>query len=201
MLPPHLRWPDGQSGAYSSPHHDMYTQSLYPTHQVQDMQTTMMFTGNLNSPPVSYPYAADIQVALLRTRYYYTKYLVNRPFVYKAMHHSDLMTHEDAEGVVECFKACLKWPIVMSPTCYHKRLIPYLFFWSQNLLSILLILHLSQQIPILLRIRSTMCGDRFEAEARETVTLCIEWIRDLKNIDPAAGWCWRILQGLYPLDE
>jgi hypothetical protein len=202
MLPSYLRWQEGQPDAFSNPSQDLFSQGIYPSPSMQDLSAaSFMFTVDLDSPPVSYPYVADVQVASLRTKYYYTKYLIHRPFLYKAIHHADLMTREDAEGAVECLKACLKWPITMSPTCCHKRLVPNLFFWSQNLLGILIILHLSQQHPFLSRIRTTLCDDRFEADATETVNLCIDWIRDLKNIDATAKWCWAILGGLYHLED
>lgn len=167
---------------------------------MQDLQTGFMFTSDLDNPPMVYPYNLDVQVALLRTRYYYTKYLIYRPFVYKALHHPDTVTREDAEAAAECLKACLKWPITMSPTCYHKRMIPCLIFWSQNLLGILIILHLSQKKTLLGRVRKTLCGDSFEVSAVETVNLYIDWIRDVKNIDPTARWCWSKLRDLYNLD-
>jgi hypothetical protein len=160
-----------------------------------------MFSTDLDNIPIAYPYALDIQVALLRTRYYYAKYLIHRPFVYKALHHPESVTREDAEGAAECLKACLKWPVAMSPTCTHKRLVPCLYFWTQNVLGILIVLHLSQQVPVLLRIRQTLCGERFELEAGETVGLYIDWIRDLKETDKAAAWAWEIVKGVYGVES
>jgi hypothetical protein len=159
-----------------------------------------LFTTDLDSEPVHYPYAYDIQVALLRTRYYYAKYMVYRPLVYKALHFPEQMTHEDAEGVEECLRSCLKWPIALSPASRRKRLVPYLFCWSQNFLGILLILHMTRHNPMLQDIRAQLCGPRFEAEAEQAVQLMLDWIRDLKSSDPIAMWCWKILQGIYHLD-
>ena len=147
-----------------------------------------MFSTNLEYEPMHHVYVYDIQTALLRTRYYYAKYMVHRPFVYKALHFPDQMTEEDNQGAATCLKACLRWPIYMSPTAHQKRLVPYLFCWSQNFLGILLILHISCYAPCLLRIRQTLCGDNFEEEASQSVGLMLEWIRDLKNSDPVASW-------------
>jgi hypothetical protein len=58
-----------------------------------------LFSTDLDKEPIQYPYVYDIQVALLRTRYYQAKYMVYRPFVYKALHFPEQMTQEDAEGV------------------------------------------------------------------------------------------------------
>jgi hypothetical protein len=194
LLPQPLRWEEEHPGTSYAPGH-----GLYPP--VPQLHTNLMFTTDLDTPPIHYPYLLDIQTASLRTRYYYTKYLLYRPFLFKALHHPDQMTNDDVDGVVECFKSILKWPITMSPTCCHKRLVPCLFFWSQNLLGILIILHLSQRVPILSQIRTNMMGQRFEQDASDTVVLYIDWIRDLKEIDTTAMWCWTVLKTIYPLED
>ncbi|KAK4247411.1 hypothetical protein C7999DRAFT_14545 [Corynascus novoguineensis] len=163
--------------------------------------TPLMFTTDLDAPPPRYPYVLDIQVALLRSRYYYTKYLIHRPFIYKALHHPDAMEHDDAVGVAECLKAALKWPVAMSPTCRQKRLIPCSFFFTQNFFGILVLLHLSSTVPILGRIRSTLCGERFEIDASETVGLYLDWLRDLKEVDRGAVWFWEIVKAMYGLED
>jgi hypothetical protein len=199
MLPMGLRWQDELPGAFPNATQDMYDGSVYPPPGADGH--TNFFAEDLDDAPIaSYPYAADIQTAMLRTRYYHLKYLLHRPFLYKALHYPGNMTREDAEGVVVCLKSVLLWPITMSPVRSQKRLIPCLFFWSQNLLSILLVLHLSQQVPILRQIRDNLLDDRFEMDAKETTRLCIDWLRDLKGVDATALWCWTVLEGFHPLD-
>ncbi|KAF7544531.1 hypothetical protein G7Z17_g9877 [Cylindrodendrum hubeiense] len=192
MLPGHLRWQDDQMMLFTDPSQDGFT--AYSSHQD-------MFQANLDTPPATYPYAADIQVALLRTRYYYNKYLIYRPCLFKAIHHPESLTREDAEGAAECLKASLKWPITLSPPCTNKRLVPMAFFWSQNIFGILILLHLSQQHPMLLRIRSTLCGQRIDVDVTETVNLYLDWLRDMKKIDSTANWCWTVIRLLYCLDD
>lgn len=160
-----------------------------------------MFTTELDSHPITYPYAADIQVALLRTRYYYNKHLIYRPCVFKALHYPESLTQEDAEGAAECLKASLKWPIALSPPCSNKRLVPMAFFWSQNLLGVLVLLHLSQQHPMLLRIRSSLCGQDFEMDATATANVYLDWLRDMKKIDSTASWAWTLVRMIYHLDD
>lgn len=160
-----------------------------------------MFTTDLDAIPIRYAYSLDVQVALLRSRYYYTKYLVHRPFIYKALHYPDAMTHDDALGAAECLKAGLKWPVAMNPTCTHKRLIPCIFFFTQNLFGILVLLRLSSTVPILQRIRKTLCGERFEMDAGETVGLYLDWLRDLKEVDSTAGWQWEAARAIYGLED
>lgn len=221
LLPIHLHWPEsdpesfpGRSQTPSEQSHSRSPTSMTPT----TTATTRSSTSSSNSPgphpmftthlavaaqqqPPPYRYATDIQVALLRTRYYHTKHLIHRPFFFKALHHPHALTQEDADGVATCLRACLRWPIAMAPTCTRKRLVPCVFFWTQNLLGVLLVLWLSDKVPILRRIRERLCGPRFELEACETVALAVEWIRDLREVDAAAGWAWEIVKGLYGLEE
>lgn len=214
MLPPQLRWQEDSPGAF--PNTSMYSPSLYSTIPTSTPMSTslppphtaipgsaspLMFTTDLDAVPVRYPYSLDIQVALLRSRYYHTKYLVHRPYLYKALHHPDAMTQDDALGTAECLRAMLKWPIAMSPTCTHKRLIPCVFFFTQNLFGILLLLHLSTTVPILRRIQRTLCGERFEMDAGETVGLYLDWMRDVKNVDSTAHWQWEVVRAVYGLEE
>jgi hypothetical protein len=97
-------------------------------------------------------------------------------------------------------QACLKWPLTLSPASRRKRMVPYLFCWSQNFLGILLIFHLTRQSPILRQIRQQLCGPNFEADAEVSTEMMLDWIRDLKTSDPIAAWCYTILQGIYHMD-
>ncbi|KAN0122596.1 hypothetical protein V8E51_000922 [Hyaloscypha variabilis] len=202
MLPRDLQWAEDDPASFPSPQASGgYSQPLDPTLSPQRSRSAMpLFTTDLDSEPVHYPYVYDIQVALLRTRYYYAKYMVHRPFIYKALHFPEQMTQEDAQGVAECLRSCLKWPLLLSPTSRRKRLIPWLFGWSQNFLGILLIMHMTQINPMLRDIRTQLCGARFEAEVNESVDLMLDWIRDLKSSDAIALWCYRILQPIYNLE-
>jgi hypothetical protein len=94
--------PQSQSQAQSQPALDPSLNS--PTSSAQSRLP--LFTPDLDSEPALYPYVYDIQVALLRTRYYYAKYMVYRPFVYKALHFPERMMQEDAESVAECLRVC-----------------------------------------------------------------------------------------------
>jgi hypothetical protein len=105
MLPSELQWAEDDPASFPSPQQSQivgFNQALDPDLSLE--QETPLFTTNLDSEPVQYPYAYDVHVALLRTRYYYAKYMVYRPFVYKAMHYPDYMTQDDAQGVAECLR-------------------------------------------------------------------------------------------------
>lgn len=200
LLPQDLQWPDDDPLSYSTPElasPDSFNQSLDPS--LSPAADFAQFMAN--TEPTYYPYVYDVQVALLRTRYYYSKYVLHQPFVYKVLHFPEQVTEDDARGVAECLRSCLRWPIVLSPTSRRKRLIPYLFSWSQAFLSILLVLRLTRHNPVLRDIRAQFCGPAFEAEVNQTIDAMIDWIRDLRGCDSIAMWCWNILQGVYALDD
>jgi hypothetical protein len=68
--------------------------------------SAQLFTTDLDHEPPQYPYLYDVQVALMRTRYYSAKYVVHLPFVYKALHYPEQFTQEDADGAADCLKVC-----------------------------------------------------------------------------------------------
>lgn len=105
MLPPDLQWAEDDPTSFPTPQSSNvgnFRQSVDPSLPASFSQNLPLFYVDLDSEPVHYPYAYDIQVALLRTRFYYAKYMVYRPFVYKALHTPDQMTTEDAQGAAEC---------------------------------------------------------------------------------------------------
>ncbi|PQE27495.1 hypothetical protein CJF31_00009123 [Rutstroemia sp. NJR-2017a BVV2] len=179
-----------------------------------------LFTPDTDTEPVLYPYIYDIQVVLLRTRYYYAKYIVHRPFLYKVLHFPEQTTQEDTESIAEClyiyisFSYCLSFYILsldpdqtdktsrplllLSPPSHCKRLIPYLFCWSQNFLGILLVIYLTKYNAMLKYIVENLCRERYQCDMEQSILLILDWIRDLKEAyDPLAEWCWKVLRGVY----
>ena len=67
-------------------------------------------------------------------------------------------------------------------------------------MSVLIVIHMTQQNPMLRDIRRQLCGPRFETEIGETVDMMIDWIRDLRGCDPIALWCYKVIQSIYNLD-
>jgi hypothetical protein len=109
MLPRELQWSEDDPAGFPSPEKAPaggggFGQQLDPNLPSPQRQPNPLFTTDLDAEPVQYPYVYDVQVALLRTRYYYAKYMIYRPFVYKALHFPEQMTQEDAEGVAECLR-------------------------------------------------------------------------------------------------
>jgi hypothetical protein len=106
MLPRDLQWAEDNPASFPTPQSvniGGYNQPLDP--DLSPRHTGVpLFSTDLDRDPVHYPYGYDVQVALLRTRYYYAKYMVYRPFIYKALHFPEQMTQVDAEGVAECLR-------------------------------------------------------------------------------------------------
>src|SRR5271169_2380862 len=75
LLPPELRWPEDDPTVFpeSTKVTRSYFQPLDPSLNTssEDQQQALLFTTDLDEPPERYPYAYDIQVAFLRTRFYY----------------------------------------------------------------------------------------------------------------------------------
>lgn len=99
ILPRDLQWPEDDPTAHPSPQTGPTSIRLDPN--LAAVRQGSLFTPDLRSPPMQYAYVYDVQVAFLRTRYYYVKYMIYRPLVYKALHFPNSMTSEDAEGVAE----------------------------------------------------------------------------------------------------
>jgi hypothetical protein len=136
----------------------------------------------------------DILTAQLRSRYYYAEFMVYRPFVFKALHHANLMTPEDREMAARCIKSALLWPMAMWPCRNRKRLVPMLFTWTQNFLCVLLVLRMLTVNECLHEIMERYLDKQ---EVEDTVLLLLDWMHDVKQIDGIAGWSWPILESLY----
>ncbi|KAF2426578.1 hypothetical protein EJ08DRAFT_616412 [Tothia fuscella] len=149
------------------------------------------YTPELRSPADS---PVDLGNAHLRSRYYYAQFMVYRPLVYKALHFPDLMTEEDIRFTSYCLQACMLWPIAMDPPRMKKRLIPYLFAWSQNFLGVLLILRMTTENRMLGSIAERSIDP---VEVEKTASLLLDWFRDMRQVDGMAEWAWEVLSSLY----
>ncbi|KAK9417191.1 hypothetical protein SUNI508_08995 [Seiridium unicorne] len=199
LLPDCLSWTDGSFDSCIGTIPDSFGHPAHPQ-QAPGGHLQVIFTADLDAPATNYLFAEDIQTAMLQTRYFYLKHAIHRPYIFKALHHPERMTQEDAEGVAICLRSSLLWPIAMAPIRDKKRLVPCIVFWTQNFFGILIILHLSRQVPILMRIISDLLNDQFVLDAKKTIRLYLDWIRDLKDIDANAMWCWSVVESLFPLE-
>ncbi|EKG18335.1 hypothetical protein MPH_04417 [Macrophomina phaseolina MS6] len=182
MLPQSLQWADDPS------------ESRFHYSYIDSTKTTRLFTPDVSRIPVDQPNALDLVTAQLRSRYYYTRFIMYRPFVYKVLHWPELTTDEDRQLAGLCIKSALMWPIALAPPKNRKRLVPYLFAWTQNFIGILLILRVTTISNILADVcRSTID----QTELMLTVQYLLEWIADVRPIDGIATWSWKILVPLF----
>ncbi|GKT40050.1 uncharacterized protein ColSpa_00231 [Colletotrichum spaethianum] len=212
-LPGYLSWDrDLASTVYSAPElhptsQSFYVQNMYAAEAMDGLHPgpiTNFIGSDIANPSanISYPNSDDVLLAIMRSRYYHLEYLLYRPFAYKVLHeHPDNLSEADLSATTRFLHACVLWPIMVPPTSQHKRMIPCLYFWSQHILGALIMLHLSLVNPTLSNIRQSHCRQGYEQEADLTVEWGIAWIRDLKDVDRTAQWCWTILKGLYRLDD
>lgn len=109
LLPSDLQWPEDDPAAFPAP------QTVNPRSFNEPVDPSLstsrplypgaqLFSTDLKKIPMHCRFLYDVQVAVLRTRYYYAKYVAYRPFVYKALHFPEQMTQEDAQGVAECLR-------------------------------------------------------------------------------------------------
>jgi hypothetical protein len=181
LLPLPLQWLD--SGILDFP-------NLDPTSRPNEP----LFSPDQGPVPISHKCNLDIVTAQLRTRFCYARFVVYRPFVYKALHFPELMTANDADCCALAIQSCCMWPVSMAPPKNKKRLVPHLFSWTQNFTSILLILRMTQENGVL----GQICDEHVNPnDVKRTVTLMLDWMRDVKHVDGIADWNWRILEPMF----
>ena len=137
----------------------------------------------------------NILVAELRSRFYHARFILYRPFVFKALHFPQLMTLHDVDCYVCAVKCACSWPIAMAPAKDAKRLIPHLFTWTQSFIGVLLALWMAANDERTMQLSLEQI-DRDEMQ--RTMVLLRQFILDVKQIDGIADWAWRILEPLFP---
>ena len=143
---------------------------------------------------IDHRYNVDIAIAQLRTRFYYARFIMYRPFVYKALHSPQHMTKDDAECCSLAIQSACLWPLTMAPPKDKKRLVPHQFTWTQNIVSILLILRMTRDEGMFKRI----CEERVDlSDLDSTIMLMLDWVKDVKQLDGIAEWSWELLEPLF----
>ena len=182
LLPRPLQWSDNDKFDFPATGH---------TNRQPDEP---LFSLDQGPVPIGHKYNLDVVTAQLRTRFYYARFMMYRPFVYKALHFPELMNTDDDSCCALAIQSACLWTVAMAPPKNKKRLVPHLFAWTQNFIGMLLILRMTTENETLQRI----CGSRVNHEdIQKTVTLMLDWVRDVKQLDGIAEWGWRILEPLY----
>ncbi|RDW84967.1 hypothetical protein BP6252_02557 [Coleophoma cylindrospora] len=137
MLPRELQWDEDDPTSFPDPPQSPF--NLDPKLPQQSVGGKPMFSEDLDSNQPTNQYLYDVQVALLRTRYYYAKYMVYRPFIYKALHFPEQMTQLDAEGVAECLRVVVPQMAIDLLASVSKK--------KTHTISLLLVTELSRYPP------------------------------------------------------
>lgn len=133
----------------------------------------------------------DIAVAHLRTRYYHARFLIHRPFVYKAMHARKFMTEEDRTRCAVAIDAACLWPLSLAPPKNKKHLVPHLFSWTQNFLVMLVILQMCRDDSYMVEICRS--GGVAVEDIKSSIGLMVGWLEDVRKVDGIADWGMRVL--------
>lgn len=178
-LPPRLQWNDDERLGFA----EVESHTMRPH--------ASFFSSLRNVGPSKIDHNVDIAMAQLRTRYYHARFLIHRPFVYKAMHARKFMTKEDhARCAVAIDAACL-WPLSLAPPKNKKHLVPHLFSWTQNFLAMLIILQMCRNDSYLVDICRS--GGVAVEDIESSIGLMIGWLEDVRKVDGIADWSMRVL--------
>lgn len=182
LLPDEIRWHDNNRFAYVD-------SGTFPKHSVEPL-----FSSDEGIPSTSCKNDLDVLTAELRTRFYYARHMLYRPFVHKALHCPGLMSADDINCCVLAIQAACLWPVFMAPHKYRKRIVPHLFTWTNSSIGILLILRMTRANEGLRGI----CEERVSGqEIDRTVVLILDWLKDIKQIDATAQWAWSIFEPMF----
>jgi hypothetical protein len=162
--------------------------------QVKPLSTALLrctFSPLQNLGPGIVDHNTDIAVAQLRTRFYHARFLLCRPFIYKALHLPQSMTADDRIKCAFAIDAACLWPLSLAPPKNKKHLIPHLFSWTQNFLAMLFILRMCQTSHFLGDIctEGGISGETLES----AIGSMIRWLEDLRQVDGIADWSLRVL--------
>jgi hypothetical protein len=104
------------------------------------------------------------------------------------------MTKDDAECCALAIQSVCLWPLIMAPPKDKKRLVPHQFTWTQDIVSILLILRMTRDEGMFKRI----CEERVDlSDLDSTIMLMLDWVKDVKQLDGIAEWSWELLEPLF----
>jgi hypothetical protein len=149
--------------------------------------------NNPTNLPITHRFSLDILIALLRSRYLYARYIIYLPFVYKALHYPDQMSNDDFYGVTWCLKACLHWPVVMSPPKDKKRILPHLFSWTHCFIGMIILFKMIPRSESLTWVKNHHFSN---GELEESLSLMLDWIADMKQVDGIAWWASHVIENL-----
>jgi hypothetical protein len=148
------------------------------------------FSTSRNLGPGEIDHNTDIVVAQLRTRFYYARFSICRPFIYKALHLPHLMTADDRARCALAIDAACLWPLSLAPPKIKKHLVPHLFSWTQNFLAMMFVLRMCRSSHLL----SDVCREASIAEdhLESAISSMARWLEDVRQLDGIADWGMRV---------
>lgn len=152
-LPFPLQWSDSQLEGNPDPSAIPADAGLSGERLTSDLDAHMTAVG------------LEILVVELRARFYYARFILNRIYIFKALHFPQKMNKEDVEHCVSAITAGSMWPLALAPARQKKRLLPHLFTWTQNFIAMLVILCTSPSNECLREICNEQLGPK-STEAR-----------------------------------
>jgi hypothetical protein len=135
-----------------------------------------------------------IMIAQFRARFYNARFMLLSPFLYLALHHSELLSADHNRFCVPALESTLLWPLSVDSVSNRKRLIPHHFTWTQNAISFLCIFVMIGKNEKLKEICEHHVNMR---ELRISVAVQLSWLQDSKAIDGIADWAWRLMHPLF----
>jgi hypothetical protein len=151
-------------------------------------------TFRVSTTPLPHEINSNTLAAELRTRFYYARHMLYRPFVYKALHFPHLLSAEDVEYCVLAIQAACLWPVFFPPPKDRKRLVPHLFAWTNSSIGLLLILRMTKVSETL---RGACEGRVSEREVEETVEVILDWLDGIRQFDAIAEWTWNVFEPVF----
>lgn len=186
MLPRSLQWRDNEMFEFPETEIDMRRPS------------EPIFAVDQGAVPIRHHFNLDITTAHLRSRFYLARHLLHMPFLYKVLNFPELLDQDDIDCASQSLRSALTWPALMAPPKDKKRLMPYLFTWTQSCASVLLVLKMTQVNE---QLKSICEGHVDPASVQSTVSIMLDWIRDVQLVDPFAAWALQLLEPLYSNDN
>lgn len=136
--------------------------------------------------------------AELRSRFYYARHMLYRPYVYKALHFPHLLSIDDVNYCVLALKAACLWPMFFPPPKDQKRLVPHLFAWTNSSIGMLLVLRM---VRVNEDLRGVCEGRVSEQEIDETVAVMLDWLNGMRQFDAIAEWAWTVFGPMFGAGE
>lgn len=154
-----------------------------------DQEPTPRETKTINSSS-----GIELIKAMLQSRYYHAQGTLHLVSVYRAIHHEQPISADNAGGFVAAIRRACDLSYAMEPLKDKKRLVPHQFTWIQSFTGALLILRVVSDNS---QLRALCQGAIPDGQIQRAESIMLAWLRDMIQIDGIAKWSWQILEPVY----